>query len=371
MQCPVCTRQLTPKLSLETTLYSCPNGCGLWFAAGTLPRYLKSLVKSERIKPTSTRLFQRRHVERVSQDENTSRKCPECQNRLQSLNYGYDSNVWIERCPICTGFWADRGKVTQLARHFKSDPKIVAAGQILAQEAKQKQRLPDSPQFTDMGLSLLPIPILPTGTDEECERVPWVTISLITLCCIVYLYQWQVCQDGEAFINRYAFVPAHVWSIHQITSLFLHHNVWHLIGHMVFLWFLGRNVEDRLGWLRFLGLYFFGAMAANLLTGWATPSLNINCIGASGAIAGIMGAYLILFPLTWMDVGIGEFNIKTPAIIFLLGWFAFQIYNGLFTDHTSTTAISWFSQVGGFVGGLLFAMLFRNYDQREVCYEQE
>ena len=87
MQCPDCTKRLIAKASLGTTLYVCPDRCGLWFEAGTLPRYLRLLVQSERIKPVDTQLFQRRHVERVPEASDTSRKCPQCQSSLQAFNF--------------------------------------------------------------------------------------------------------------------------------------------------------------------------------------------------------------------------------------------------------------------------------------------
>ena len=253
MQCPVCTRQLTPKLSLETTLYSCPAGCGIWFADGTLTGYAQSMAQRTSIEPAATELFKPRKVEVKPQDDDRAYQCPQCRGTLQKFNYAYDSNVWVNRCVSCSGIWASADEVHRIAQHIKPDEKSLEVGQALAQKVHEQQRLEELQMQKEMSrgawlrLMVFPKFILPLGDDEECERFPWVTATLITLCVAVFLIQRLWIEESQAFVNRYAFTPSQFWSLGLVTFCFLHMNLWHLLGNMLFLWLFGDNVEDRLG----------------------------------------------------------------------------------------------------------------------------
>ena len=219
------------------------------------------------------------------------------------------------------------------------------------------------------------------------RRLPWVTWGLIAVNVVVFLYQISLGANAQEFIFAYSVVPvalthgipqtslpgvpAHI-PFHTpspvyltlITAMFLHAGWLHIGGNMLFLYIFGDNVEDRMGHIPYLLFYLFcGALAAgaHLLTDWtsATPTL-----GASGAIAGVLGAYLIMFPRRRVLTLIFFFIITwvyLPAVVVLGAWFILQLYSGVGSIATNVSAgggVAYFAHIGGFAFGALMALLF-------------
>ncbi|MEX2599776.1 MAG: rhomboid family intramembrane serine protease [Dehalococcoidia bacterium] len=143
------------------------------------------------------------------------------------------------------------------------------------------------------------------------------------------------------------------------TSMFLHAGLLHLGGNMLFLWVFGRNIEDRFGHLKFLGAYLLAGVAAVWAQVYIDPESQVPMVGASGAIAGILGAYIVLFPRsrvhTLLTIGI-IFHMRLPAIVLLGGWVLIQVFLGL-TDTGG--GVAYFAHIGGFAAGLAFGFLYR------------
>lgn len=178
-----------------------------------------------------------------------------------------------------------------------------------------------------------------------------------------------------SFINSFALVPANVkdllyskksfdftYFIRFITSMFMHGSIMHLIGNCWFLWIFGDNVESRMGHIKYLVFYLLAGLAAAFVHIFTTSSPNIPVIGASGAIAGVMGAYLIFYPnariYTFVPI-IFVWVIPMPAIIFLLLWFIMQLLNGIFEiikAGNNVSNIAFWAHIGGFVFGAIFAL---------------
>ncbi len=222
--------------------------------------------------------------------------------------------------------------------------------------------------------------MIPLYDTVRTRKFPVVNIFLIVVNVLVFLYELQLRPSGlEHFISAWGLVSAHVvrepavaW-ITIFTSMFLHGGWLHLIGNMWFLYIFGDNVEGRMGGMRYLIFYLLSGVAAALLQIFVLPSSQVPTIGASGAIAGVLGAYLISFPRARIASLVPILFIFTimeiPAAVFLILWFLLQIYSGLFAVGASANGIAWWAHIGGFVFGMLaisfFARrtIYRNWSQ--------
>jgi membrane associated rhomboid family serine protease len=207
--------------------------------------------------------------------------------------------------------------------------------------------------------------------------VPVVTIALIVINTAVFLYEISLGPALGPFMAAYGLVPAHVTlglrygevgvaeSIAPFfTCMFLHGGWWHLIGNMWFLWIFGDNVEDTLGSVRFLLFYLLCGLAAGAAQYLAQPASALPTVGASGAIAGVLGAYALLFPgakiLTLVPIIFVLQVIEVPAVVMLGIWFLMQILNGsVATLGTATGGVAWWAHIGGFLAGLGLGWVLR------------
>ncbi|NQV36073.1 MAG: rhomboid family intramembrane serine protease [Phycisphaeraceae bacterium] len=375
MQCPTCSKSLKSAISLKTNIKLCSACRGIWFDPGTLSAYVKALSQNELIQPTKTQLFERRQVDVKTGLNAAGKTCPRCHVTMRVLNYAYDSNVFVDQCPTCHGIWTDQDEIKRIAEYIKPDPKTAAVGQALAEEVHEIHRIQNLPppgvrtRNSLLRFMFLPKFILPLRDDATCSIFPWATMSLIAACCMVFAGEMLLGQDAEVFLQQFAFVPAHFFSLGLLTSMFLHASLWHLLGNMFFLWLFGDNIEDRLGWGNFLELYLASGLAGSILHTLAYPDSTVPCIGASGAISGIMGAYMIFFPMARIKTYVWGFIWDIPAVFYLLGWLGLQILSSRLTTRTESVSIAWFAHIGGFVCGLLWAVIQTMSDRRSTRTE--
>ncbi len=210
---------------------------------------------------------------------------------------------------------------------------------------------------------MIPIPLRST---ERVYSTAKVTVTLIAVNVAVFLYQVPL-QPYElnAFVTRWGIVPDQLRLITLITSMFLHGGWLHILGNMLYLWVFGRNVEDLIGGGRFLAMYLLCGVAAGIVQVISNAYSPTPTIGASGAIAGVMGAYLIKFPrsniVTLMYIIVFFTTIEIPAVFLLLFWFVIQFLQGFWslteTDYTGG-GVAWFAHVGGFIAGAALIKLF-------------
>ena len=205
--------------------------------------------------------------------------------------------------------------------------------------------------------------MFPIRDHNPSERTPFITLALIALNVIVYLYglgALQTQRDLAQLYYDYALLPVRLSNGENasalITSQFLHGGFMHLAGNMLFLWVFGDNLEEEMGHLPFLGFYLASGVAAGLAQYIAAPYSTVPMVGASGAIAGVMGGYLLLFPKARVDVFIFFVVffriIPIPAWIVLGIWFALQLFNGFGADVTGGGVAYW-AHAGGFIAGFL------------------
>ena len=212
--------------------------------------------------------------------------------------------------------------------------------------------------------------VLPLYDNVPTRRFPFVTVALIVANALVWIL-YQV-PGLEASVVDLGFYPCEAegscdgvgypWPLNAFTSMFAHGSWMHVIGNMLFLWIFGNNVEDALGRIRFLLFYLGAGIAALALQNAVTLGLGsaedatIPQVGASGAIAGVLGAYLLLHPLARVTTLVFVLLIDVPAMLFLVGWFGFQLWLGGFSlvEPESGGGVAFFAHIGGFVFGLLF-----------------
>jgi len=203
------------------------------------------------------------------------------------------------------------------------------------------------------------------------RTTPVVTISLITLNVLVFMYELSLGRALDAFMLRYGLVPAAFSWMNVFTSMFLHGSFMHVAGNMLYLWIFGDNVEDRLGHARFLVFYLLCGVAAALAQTISVPDSVVPMVGASGAIAGVMGAYFVLYPRSRIVTLIPLFFffqvIEVPAIWFLGIWFVMQFLSGVGSIGAAATGgIAFWAHVAGFVAGITGVVVFRRPERQRV-----
>jgi len=208
--------------------------------------------------------------------------------------------------------------------------------------------------------------MFPIGDDNTGRRiVPVVTYVLIAINVVVFLLELQ---NGDPFIRNWAFVPARFSQeptadlTTVFTAMFMHGSWLHLGGNMLYLWIFGDNVEDRFGHLKFLVFYLAAGIAATFAQYFAMPGSNVPNVGASGAIAGVLGAYILMFQHARVNVLLGRQVVAMPALIVLGFWIVLQLVSGVvsiaYTD-ADVGGVAYMAHVGGFVAGFLMAFVFR------------
>lgn len=207
--------------------------------------------------------------------------------------------------------------------------------------------------------------MLPIGDDDSARRtVPLVTYALILLNVLFFFVEQA---GGDAFINKWAFVPSRFLAnpsgdfLTLFTSMFMHAGWLHLGGNMLYLWIFGDNVEDRFGHIKFTVFYLVCGLAATFAQLAFSLGSDIPNLGASGAIAGVLGSYILLFPQERVKVLQGQQVIQVPALIVIGFWIVLQFFNGIgsIAATADTGGVAFMAHIGGFLAGLVLTFLLR------------
>jgi len=220
--------------------------------------------------------------------------------------------------------------------------------------------------------------MIPIGDSVPTRSWPLVTWTLMAINVWVFINEVLLGPGLEDFIQTWGFIPARYfyladldpsdWSgrfLPLLTSMFLHGGVAHLIGNMLYLGIFGDNVEDRLGHLRYLAFYLLAGVGAGLAQAYLQPLSTIPAVGASGAISGVLGAFLVLFPYARVVALVPLLFFfpvwELPAALYLGFWFLMQLTNGTLTlaQAGETGGVAWWAHVGGFVVGMALAPVLR------------
>lgn len=227
--------------------------------------------------------------------------------------------------------------------------------------------------------------MFPLRDTIRSRTFPLVTYSLIALNVFVFLLEASLPPRGfERFLTVFGLVPARLAGGHPLawvtvlTSMFLHGSWFHLISNMWTLFIFGDNVEDRMGHLRYLAFYLLSGVAAALTHAFFFPDSRLPTVGASGAIAGVLGAYFVLFPnsrvITFVPWFFLPWFVEIPAVIYLGFWFISQVSSGLLSlgQLSAFSGIAWWAHIGGFVFGMLLVRAFaRRHRVYTVWYRDE
>jgi membrane associated rhomboid family serine protease len=207
--------------------------------------------------------------------------------------------------------------------------------------------------------------MLPIGDDDSARRtVPLVTYALIALNILFFFVEQS---GGDAFVGRWAFVPRRFLANPSgdvptlFTSMFMHAGWLHLGGNMLYLWIFGDNVEDRFGHINFTIFYLLCGLAATCAQLAFSLGSNVPNLGASGAIAGVLGAYILMFPQERVKVLQGQQVIQVPALIVIGIWIILQFFSGIgsIANTAQTGGVAYMAHIGGFLAGFVLTFLFR------------
>jgi membrane associated rhomboid family serine protease len=216
--------------------------------------------------------------------------------------------------------------------------------------------------------------MIPLRDDIPSAARPITTYLIVAICTAVFLYMLSLGSEPrvEAFILQYGVTPADVTGRAGtspvqayptiITSMFMHGGWFHLIGNMLYLWIFGDNVEDLMGHAGFAIFYLIAGVAATLTHVFLNAGSTIPLVGASGAIAGVLGAYLVLFPrariLSLVPFGFFSRIMEVPALFFLPVWFLLQFLQGVADIAGTGGGVAWWAHIGGFVAGIVLVPIF-------------
>ena len=217
--------------------------------------------------------------------------------------------------------------------------------------------------------------MIPLHDDNPTQTAPVLTVALIALCIVVFLWQWSLGPVQSQAVYALGVIPAIIFDharlptelewvapvLTPVTSMFLHGGFMHLAGNMLYLWIFGNNIEDAMGHGRFIVFYLICGVAAVFAQALPDPESTILMIGASGAISGVLGAYLLLFPharvLVAIPLGFYIHTMSLKAGIVLMIWFGMQIFSSLAAGDGP--GVAWFAHIGGFVAGVVLIPLFK------------
>src|SRR5579871_3198238 len=220
--------------------------------------------------------------------------------------------------------------------------------------------------------------MIPLRDNQASRRLTLINVALILTNVAVFLHEATLGQGLTDFIYQYAMIPAHVTAALEggrelarlphaaagppaletiVTSMFLHGGILHIAGNMLYLFIFGAAVEEAMGHMRFLLFYMLSGIAAALAMAAFMPHSTVPVIGASGAIAGILGAYFVLYPrakiTTILPIFVLIYFVEIPAIVYLLVWFVLQLYAGLSESPEVAGGVAWWAHVGGFLVGMV------------------
>jgi membrane associated rhomboid family serine protease len=227
--------------------------------------------------------------------------------------------------------------------------------------------------------------MIPLKDNIPSYRPPIVTVALITANALIYMYLLSLGDAYQYALVKWGTIPYEVTQGTELTpelafpiplsllsSMFLHGGFFHLVGNMLYLWIFGDNVEDQLGHVKFFVFYILCGLAASLLHIFTTPNSQIPMVGASGAIAGVLGAYMITFPKAriWTLIFFGFFIriIAIPALFVLGFWFILQLLYALPSIGSTSGGVAFFAHVGGFLVGIPLFKILTGFRKRKYYY---
>jgi membrane associated rhomboid family serine protease/Zn-finger nucleic acid-binding protein len=276
----------------------------------------------------------------------SSLRCPDGHMRLEIHRVKYGANeVEVDICPKCHGLWLDKQEGTKLYN-------IVAASRHAAQQKELGVDRPGVGSYIFQILTGFPMEVW-----NPVKHKPVVTYTIFGLLIAAYIFELMLMGVmGEGVFRLLALVPANPMPWSFLTYGLLHGSIMHIVGNLYFLWVFGDNVEDALGPKRFIILYLAANVAGGVLHFLANLGSEIPMLGASGAVSGLMGAYLVLFPRVKMWIMFIVIRLRVGIVWYLGFWLGYQVLMAA----AGVQSVAWFAHLGGFAAGAGLAFLYRN-----------
>jgi membrane associated rhomboid family serine protease len=212
--------------------------------------------------------------------------------------------------------------------------------------------------------------VIPIRDVIPSRTTPYVTVALIALNVLVFVRMPAESTAADAFLRTWGVIPASFTVNAALTAMFVHAGLGHLLSNMLFLWIFGDNVEDRMGHGRYLAFYLICGLAAAVLQLVVEAGSQVPMVGASGAIAGVLGAYLVMFPQSRVLTLVFIAFIEVPAVLLLGLWFATQLLSGLgalaIVGPQDMGGVAFWAHAGGFAAGAALVLLFRRPERMRV-----
>lgn len=225
--------------------------------------------------------------------------------------------------------------------------------------------------------------MIPLKDSTRSSTFPIINISIILINALAFFYELSLGPQQQELFQNYALIPAKFFNLIDtnpgnifgivvpvFTSIFLHGGWMHIIGNMWFLWIFGDNVEDSMGHGRYILFYLLVGVGASIVHALLNADSNLPTVGASGAISGVMGAYMVLYPrgrvLTLIPIFF-LFTVNIPAFVFILIWIGLQVFQGLVSLGVSANVggVAWWAHIGGFFVGMLLIFIFRKRQRQQ------
>ena len=354
MQCPTCKEALVKVSTHGIEIDSCTGCFGTWFEENELPEFLEKLETGE-FSSSSNQASPARPIHELQQRQSSF--CPKCNQVISPFTVG-STDITILKCSNCRGLWVEPWQIGFLHDWYQ---KAVFSEQLLI------RALPREPSSDVVSRAPVLKAIFNLIEDEvDRKNFPAITSFIILVNMLLFIWSYFYPHKVWQFLN----VPDTIWtfplvySYTLLSSMFLHAGFFHLVFNMYFLWIFGDNVEDRIGPAKFIVLYIACGIVAGLLHTFLTSHPQIPILGASGAVSGVMGGYLVLYPKAKLKINMlvffFPFTLRLPVWFYLGVWFfGFQIVYA-FLD---VPGIAWYAHIGGFIAGFasMFGMRKLNY----------
>ena len=375
MNCPKCNNELEIFARSGKEIYVCP-----FCLSGLIPdessiKILKHFCTEEIMSQLILNLLDGSLFDNtktmLSAEENLA--CPKCKSYMQHYDFNKKIRFYVNKCINCGSIWLNPMQMPLLSVAFiENNPDdlnfkktITNLYEVLAKRKAKKARSFDeiiAPFAVITGLA----PTIPLGDNVLTKTKPIATRSLIIVCAVVFILQ-IVFREILTSFGLYADRVAQGEGYRLITYAFLHGGIFHLLGNIFFLRMFGRTIEDELGWKKYLFLFTLGAVVSGIFVMATITKKDIPCIGASGAISAIIGAYLILFPKARL-----RFNVIHPltfqklattevsSLYYILSWIIMNVFFGMLQSGSKTVGIAYWGHIGGFIAGVIFIEVYKN-----------
>ena len=402
MDCPRCCTGLVEEKVSTIPLATCRSCHGTWYQSDGLSKLLR-LKSTDELLDLSSNLFEKVPGEL---------KCPFCSTTLEAKTFREHGDLTIDQCPSCHGIWFDQGELGETKRYIreyfwksglnrreeeesakktigklhplrlyavpkmevKRYPRILPKMPSLTLEEEERDEKSEERELeagTNAGEVTWQIWLFTAFTGLPLEvynpprrRPPFVVISLIVLNVLAFIAVSSMGKaDVVSFFGKYGLVPCKLSSqlYTLLTHMFLHVSWVHLLGNMYFLWVFGDNIEDRLGHFGFVLFYLVcGLLAAfaQIFIAQQTGHTSVPMVGASGAIAGIMGGYLYLFPKAALyQTIVIPYPLKIPVTFYFVGWVLLQ-FIGYAITKSRGGGVAWWAHLGGFFAGFIIIIIW-------------